>query len=81
MKIEIRKLEPIQTVLDFFIHRAGLADTGKISLGIRKENRHAAVAERFSQHFQGNGFSCSCSTCDQAMAIGHFGINKYIFFS
>jgi len=72
-KGEILELEFLNSLGDFGIVPAWLADAREIALHIRCEHRHAKAAEVFGHHLQGDRLARPRGTRHQAVTVRHIG--------
>ena len=72
IKSALIQSETFDTLLHIFTVGTGSAHSGQISLYVSQEYRYSGITERFCQYFQGNGFTGSRGTGNQAVAVGHF---------
>ena len=59
----------IHAALDVLVVRAGLAEGGKVALGVGQEDRDARVGEGFRHDAQGGGLTGTGGAGDEAVAI------------
>ena len=64
----------VDAAADVLVFLAGLAHAAEVSLDIRQKHRHAHVAEGFCHDLQRDGFAGAGSAGDQAVAVGHGGL-------
>ena len=71
LELRILNAELRQAFLDEARHLTHLGDTAQVAFHVGHEARHASLAEGFRQHLQGDGFTGSGGTGNEAVPAGH----------
>ena len=65
------------SLLDESAHGSRLADAAQVSLHVGHEAGNTCLTESFCKHLERYCLSCTGSSGDKSMAVGHFAANRY----
>src|SRR5690606_30630763 len=75
--LQILNPRPDRPLLQLIGEDTGLGNSGKVTLDIGYQYRHAQLGKRLRHDLQGDGLAGARRSCDQSMPVGHPRFNGY----